>query len=240
VACRRYGQLPGGRREHGVGDRGHGFRLEVLHLAVQPGQDLGWVGCFHCVRAQGAAHAAHDDRGLQTGTGDVAHHQAELAGGQREHVVPVAADPAVSGDVTGSDLRTGHRGQLRGKQALLERRRRGMVVAQSERLHDQGRTLGGQLEQLGVVAGEHTAADRADVQDADYSAVDQQRHADQGPDPFLQQDRIEHVSVINMIKDHRPHLCGDAAGEALADRDTDTLPDLLLQATRGRGDQLTG
>ena len=62
------------------------------------------VGGFQRVGAQGTAHAPHDHRRVQPGAGHVAHHQAELTGGQREHVVPVAADPAVPGHVPGGDL----------------------------------------------------------------------------------------------------------------------------------------
>ena len=62
------------------------------------------VGGFQRVGAQGTAHAPHDHRRVQPGAGHVAHHQAELTGGQREHVVPVAADPTVPGHVPGGDL----------------------------------------------------------------------------------------------------------------------------------------
>jgi hypothetical protein len=100
-------QLSGVRVEHGVGHGGHDIALlEVLHLAVQLAQGIGRAGEFQRVCAQGAADAAHDDRGAEPGARDVAHHHAQLARGQDEHVIPVAADVAGPRHIPGGDLRS--------------------------------------------------------------------------------------------------------------------------------------
>jgi hypothetical protein len=94
--------------------------LEMLHLAVQPRQYLGRVAGLQRVSAQRAAHPAHDDGRGQPGPGYVAYDQAEFARGQREHVVPVAADPVPAGNEPGSELRAGNRGHCGRQQAALE------------------------------------------------------------------------------------------------------------------------
>ncbi len=44
---------------------------------------------------------------------------------------------------------------------------------------------------------------RADVEDADHVACDEQRHAEHRLDPLLAQDRVEHVGVVDVVEDHR-------------------------------------
>ena len=75
------------------------------------------------------------------------------------------------------------------------------------------RAVGGELKQHGIVGREDAVVHRADVKHAGHRAVDKQRHADQGLDSFFQQDRIEHVGVIDVVQDDRPRLGGDAARE---------------------------
>ena len=108
-------QLSGVRVEHDVGHGGHdSVLLEVLHLAVQLAQGIGRIGELQRVRAQGAAHAAHDHRGAEPGSRDVANYHGQLAQGQDEHVIPVAADAAGPRHIPGGELHSPHRGQPRG------------------------------------------------------------------------------------------------------------------------------
>jgi hypothetical protein len=44
--------------------------------------------------------------------------------------------------------------------------------------------------------------------------------------------------VVDVVEDDRPALGGDAAGEALADRDPDSVLDLLLDSPRCARDEL--
>jgi hypothetical protein len=76
------------------------------------------------------------------------------------------------------------------------------------------------------------------MQHPEHRAMDEQRDARQRLDALLPEDRVEHVSVIDPIQDDRLPLGGDAARETPADRNQDTLADLLLQAAGRRGDQL--
>ena len=73
----------------------------------------------------------------------------------------------------------------------------------------------------------------------DHRAMDEQRHAHQGLDSLFQQNRVEHIAVMNVVQDDRPPLGGDPASETPANRDPDALPDFLLQAAGYGGDELT-
>jgi hypothetical protein len=77
------------------------------------------------------------------------------------------------------------------------------------------------------------------MQHPDHRAMNEQRHAHQGLDSFVQQNRVEHTGLIDVVQDDRPPLGGDTASETPADRDPDALPDFLLQAAGCGRDQLT-
>ena len=85
-------------------------------------------------------------------------------------------------------------------------------------------------------AGRH----RPDVQHPDDPALDHEGHADERLDALFPQDGVEHVGVVDVLDDDRRDLGGDAAREALAHRDAHPLPHLLLDAARGRCDQVAG
>ena len=197
------------------------------------------IGELQRVRAQGTAHAAHDDRAPEPGTGHVTDHHAQLTPGQGEHVIPVTADLAVPGHVAGGDLHPPDHGQRGGQQAALQGGRGGTVLAGPQRLHRQRRAVGGKLEQRGIVGREDPVVHRADVQHPDHRAMDEQRHAHQGPDSLLQQNRVEHIAVIDVVQDDRPPLGRDPASETPANGDPDALPDFLLQTAGCGRDELT-
>ena len=96
----------------------------------------------------------------------------------------------------------------------------------------------GELQQVDVVDGELPRHERADVEDADDAAAHEQRHAEQRLDPFLPQDRVEHVRVVDVVEDHRPRVAGDASREAAPERDAHALLDLLLDPDRRARDEL--
>ena len=100
------------------------------------------------------------------------------------------------------------------------------------------RPVGRQLEQVHVPVGELAGRERADVDDPDHVAVDEQRHAQERLDALLAQDRVEDVAVVDVRDDHRPPLGRDLAREALADGDPDALLDLLLDPARRARDEL--
>jgi hypothetical protein len=56
----------------------------------------------------------------------------------------------------------------------------------------------------------------------------EQRDARERPDALVQEDRVDHVVVIDVIQDDRLPPGGDAARETPADRDPDALADFLL------------
>ena len=102
----------------------------------------------------------------------------------------------------------------------------------------QRRPVRRQLKKLDVVLRERPRLERADVQDAEGLAADEQRDAAQRLDSLLAQDRIEHVRVIDVVEDHGPSLGSDTAGKALSERDADAALDFLFDPHGGAGDQL--
>ena len=94
------------------------------------------------------------------------------------------------------------------------------------------RAVGRDLEERAVVVGEVAGGERADVEDADDAAFDEEGDAEEGADPLLAEDRVEDVAVVDVGDDDRAAFGGDASGEAAADGDADALFDLFLDALR--------
>jgi hypothetical protein len=80
----------------------------------------------------------------------------------------------------------------------------------------------------------------ADVKDTNDRSTAQQRNPEQGADPMLRKDRIEHVCLIDPLNDHRLLLCCDATGEPLAHRDADALTDRCFDPPGSGNDKLLG
>ena len=105
-------------------------------------------------------------------------------------------------------------------------------------LEAESRTLGGVLEQVGLVCGERPRRERADVDDAEQPATREQRRAEQRFDPFLPEDRVVDVGPIDVGDDDRADVGGDPPGEPASHRDPHRGFDLLLEAGGGRRDEL--
>ena len=95
--------------------------------------------------------------------------------------------------------------------------------------------VGDELEELGLVLREAPARLRPDVHHADEVAVREQRHAEEGLDPLLEQDRVQDGAVIDLVEGDRLTLGRDATGEPLPHGDADSAFDLLLDALGGAG-----
>src|SRR5437588_9854208 len=65
-----------------------------------------------------------------------------------------------------------------------------------------------------------------------------QRGAEERLDPFLAQERIQYVGVVDVLDRQRPALVGDSAREAPAERDPHAALDLLLEPFRRARDEL--
>jgi hypothetical protein len=76
------------------------------------------------------------------------------------------------------------------------------------------------------------------VKHTDQRALDDQRDAQQRPDPRLAQDRIEDVGVVDVGDEDRDPLGGDASREPPPDRDSHAALHLLLESPGGLRDQL--
>ena len=207
----------------------------MLHVMVEPAEHVSRIRSFQRVAPHGRPETAHDRGGLQARPGHIAHDRAGLAGREDENVVPVPADSAVAGDITGGHLEAGH-GRQRGREQALLERGSGRVL----RVHQRRGAVRRELQQFGIVRREFAMRVRPDMQHAEHAVAEKQRHAKQRPDSLSHQYVVQHVGAINMIDDHWPPLGGDPAGETLADREAHPLAHLLLQPDRGGGDQLLG
>ncbi len=188
--------------------------------------------------------AAHQCRGPDPVADNVADRDADPAVRQLEHVIPVAADLVARRQVAGRD-RDAHRlYRALGQQASLQHSGDPVLVlerrVQPRALDARGRAGGSDLEHREVTLDELPRGQRADVQDADQIALDDQRDAEQRADPLLAKDRVQDVRMVDVGDVDRRALGGDPAGEAASNRDPHTLLDLLLDALRGARDQLVG
>src|SRR5438105_10841350 len=86
------------------------------------------------------------------------------------------------------------------------------------------RSVGGPLEELDLLGREDAWAQRADVHDTEYAPARDQRGAEERLDPFLAQERIQYVGVVDVLDRQRPALVGDSACEAPAERDPHPTP----------------
>ena len=186
------------------------------------------------VGAHGGPQLGHDRRRLDTVTHDVADRDPDAAAGEREDVVPVAAEAAAGGgQVAGGRLDAEAVADLHRQQPPLQHLGDATLLVEPGVLEGEGGAVGGELEEIVLVGGEFAWGEAADVQDADDGAFDEQRDAEQGLDALLAQDRVEDVGVVDVGDGDRAALGGDAPGEAAADRDPYALFDLFLDALGG-------
>ena len=101
-------------------------------------------------------------------------------------------------------------------------------------------SLAREAEELDIRLIELARNERADVKYADDPVAHDQRHAEEGLDAFLEQNRIEHVAVVDVGEEDRSALGGDAAGEAAADGDAHALLDFFFDSDGGARDELVG
>jgi len=78
------------------------------------------------------------------------------------------------------------------------------------------------------------------VDHADDAVTCDQRGAEERLDPFLAQERIQYVGVVDVLDRQRPALVGDSAREAPAERDPHAALDLLLEPRGGPSHELAG
>ena len=118
--------------------------------------------------------------------------------------------------------------------------KRSLAVVEPAMLDRKRCPIGDELEQLGLLLGESTRRQCPDVNDADDSAADEQRRAQERLDPLLPQERIEHIGVIDVLDDDRSPLGGDLAREAETHRDACPAFHGLLEPARCARDELVG
>ena len=72
----------------------------------------------------------------------------------------------------------------------------------------------------------------------EHPVREDERHSEEALDPFLAEDRVEVVGVVDVVEHDRTALGGDAAREPCSERDADALLHLLLEPDRRAGDEL--
>ena len=206
--------------------------LEVTDLAVEAFKHRRGARVVEGVGAQGAAEAAHHDRGRQTVADDVTHHEADGAVGQLEDVVPVAPEITLGRHVPGAHLEPGD-ATLCGRQQAALQHQGGVVRAGGP---DGGGRVGdatGEVEEGDdVLLAELARLHGAHVQDADQAMTGHDGDAQQRVDVVRAQHRVEDVLGTEVMDAQRLSRQGDAAGEPVTHRHPGGRTDGLTQAHR--------
>ncbi len=166
---------------------------------------------------------------------DVADRDPEAPAADREQVVPVAAEArALRGrQIPGRGLDPRELGELLGEERPLEGLGDAPLLVELGVVDREGGAVGGELEEVAVGRGEVARGERADVEDADDAALDEEGDAEEAADPLLAEQRVEDVAMVDVGDDDRTPLGRDAPREAATDGDPDALLDLLLDALGG-------
>src|SRR5262249_4206410 len=104
-------------------------------------------------------------------------------------------------------------------------------------LNRSGDAVAGQMQELNLVVFEAPLSEAADVQHAGQAPLRLERYAGEGLDAFFPDPRAVHPIVVHLLEHDCLPLVGDRAREALADRDADLAPDLLLESDRRAGSE---
>ena len=104
---------------------------------------------------------------------------------------PPTADSSAAGRYRAAIRRPGDLGQLAGQQAALEGRRDLTLHHQPRALDRERDSVGHELKQLDVALMELALGERADVQNPDHLALDDEWDAEQRADPLLAEERID-------------------------------------------------
>lgn len=243
-------QVPGGGQRHltgyrvqdAVGGGGHGEVRHRLQKPIEQFERAAGAVAGDRVGVQGGPQLTHQRRSAEAVSDHVADRHSQMPAGQLEDVIPVAAHLVAGRQVAGGGADPDHVDQPLGQQAALQHHGAAMLVFQC-RVEpgplDAGRRPGcGHVEQGQILLVEGARSERSDVQHADQNSLHDQRHAEQRADARLAEDRIEDVGVIDIGDEDGHALLGDPAGEALADRDADSLLHLRLHALGGASHEL--
>jgi hypothetical protein len=143
--------------EDDVRDRGHLAGGERRDQPVEPVHDAGRRVGVERVGAQAGAHLGHQGGGRHPVPHHVADDQPHLAAGQREHVVPVAADAAVQRRrvIARGQLQPGNLREPLGHEPALEYLHNAHLVEQAGVFYGHPGAVGRELEQVAVALGEH-------------------------------------------------------------------------------------
>ena len=219
-------------------DGGHRVGLEPLDLAVEPGEDVGGVVGLHGVGAQGASDPAHDDGGAQAAAGDVADGDADVAGREREQVVPVAADTDLGArHVARRYLESRDRRGAGWQQAALQGQRGRAVELGQPSLSGEAGAVGDELQEFDVVVGEVPMVQGADMEDADETTRVDHRYAEDGRNSLGEQQRVDDVAAVDVFDGNRAPLRRDCAGESFPDAYPESLLYLFLETLGGGSDE---
>ena len=151
------------------------------------------------VCAQRRAELRHHRRRGDAVPDHVARGDGDAAAGERERVVPVAAQArAAGGQVAAGELDPGDAIQV-GQQAALQDIREPALLVERGVLDRDRHPVGRELQQITLIIGEQPTLQAAHVQHPQHPILRQQRNPQQRPDPLLAQDRIQDVGMIDIV-----------------------------------------
>src|SRR5699024_9016454 len=101
----------------------------------------------------------------------------------------------------------------------------------------EGDAIGDGPEELNGLAAEAPGAARADADDAEEAALDDERGAEHGADALLACDRIDEVEGVDVVDGNGAALGGDASGEAGAEWHAAPAPSAQVKSHRGTDDE---
>ena len=141
---------------------------------------------------------------MEAAASNVASHNPQLTGWDGKHIVPIAADELVGGEVARCELQARTLGQPARKQAALQECGRYSLHRQLPSLDRPSEPFGDHLQQFGIGNVERVGMKPAYVEHTDQFVVrHEERYAEHGADPFLPKDRVRYRGRIDPIQPHR-------------------------------------
>ena len=155
--------------------------LELAKQLAEALHDLGRRAAVHRVRPEAAPQLPHQRGGVEAPAGHVADGHAEPPARQREGVVPVTTEPGLGRrEVAALEPHPQNVRQHREQAPLQGVREPALALGQAAMDRQRG-AVAGAPQQVHVVVRELALLERADVQDPQHVALDDQRHPEQRP-----------------------------------------------------------
>ena len=223
-----------GRFGDRVHDGGRDLALEVAELAIEAVHHLCGVVVIEGVGTQCAAQPAHDDRRPEAVPLDIAHHETDLAAGQREDVVPVASQVSFGGQIPHRDVEAlDGRGRGREQTALQGQGRQVRIVLGplGQALADLRRCA---FQAPGVIGREGSCGEPSHVQDPEQALRTEDGDPEESLHAEVSKDGVEDRDLVDLVEDDGFASRGDSSGESGPDGNVRSTAPAATKAGRRR------